>query len=68
MRIFRAKKDIIPIGKLVSEATIIYKGTLFHVDMQDDLPGKLDPELFKEAWQELELYNNYGQVKLTPKY
>ena len=65
MRLFRPKKTM-NIG--ITTDLVIFKGQLFFVDTYLDLPANFStPEVLKENWEELELHNNYGTVKLVQK-
>ena len=68
MRIYKAKKDIIASPTIHQADTKLYcyKGTMFNVDSYTDLPAYNDgtSQKFKEYWQELELVNHFGTVKL----
>lgn len=63
MRMFRARKKL-NLGIL--ESIVIFKGQMFFLDDMTELPGyTVDTVL--DDWQELTLYNNFGQIHLTPK-
>jgi len=65
MRIFVANKTM---NGGVTIDMIVHKGQMFYVDMVEDLPfHNTDLEQVKEFWQELTLYNNYGQIRLVKK-
>ena len=63
MRLFRARKNI-PIIKM---SDVVYKGQLFFINDYNELPGYVDDLKFKELYEELMFFNNYGNVQLVAK-
>jgi hypothetical protein len=66
MRLYRPKKDV-----AVNNGTVlatVFKGQLFFVDGQSDLPAHNDtPEALKEWWEEISITNHYGYIKIQAK-